>query len=542
MAKYGIRSMSIFTKTKNFISNQKLKQLFGAKSYLIYILFIAVILLVSVFWFIISTKEYIFTNIIENYRYLLSTLAQTQAAIIALSVVFVILGVQFTSQYYSPRLPTLFQRNKFFWTVLTLYSTSIFYDIFLLSIESVNWKHFYVFISVVWFLINLMVLFPFVNSIFKLTNIENIFCKIMKKIDKSYREDCSDLREFRSIFEILTRAVRNDDLFTVSTGIPYISSFIEENKIFFPIKENDTKIKMETRKFLSIQISFLLKKTSNNNADDIFLSIYPLLVTMHDSKACKRAATITINQKWDSNFEITLEYFQKESCEDLYIFIDYLQLGQLTIRENEDTLFLVFMKSYSSFASKYLQKEIKSINKIQNQIEKLDIFDVLSKFEYFWRKGIRNNWRIENLVNSFIKFVQIARSNQSYDVYVYLDQIVFELIKNLATSKLDSKGFTIYSFVYFYSQEFKDILRRKIFSMENHNVLSEIITFIYSVSELAKKKNLSSRSRIYPLEQKIEKLSLKHMKNLLRENKKYFSPEIEGILKRAISNLGKLCE
>lgn len=65
--------------------------------------------------------------------YLLSALAQSQAAIVAIVITLTLVAVQLASQTYSPRVMDLFLKNWQFWTLLFIYGISIMYDVVLLS-------------------------------------------------------------------------------------------------------------------------------------------------------------------------------------------------------------------------------------------------------------------------------------------------------------------------------------------------------------------------------------------------------------------------
>jgi hypothetical protein len=64
---------------------------------------------------------------------LLSALAQSQAAIVAIVVTLTLVAVQLVSQTYSPRVMDLFFKGWPFWTLLLIYGISIMYDVVLLN-------------------------------------------------------------------------------------------------------------------------------------------------------------------------------------------------------------------------------------------------------------------------------------------------------------------------------------------------------------------------------------------------------------------------
>jgi len=86
----------------------------------------------SIFWaVIIATLLFIyfapynlFGGSADSACYLLSALAQSQAAIVAIVVTLTLVAVQLTSQTYSPRVMDLFLKNFAFWILLLVYGNS----------------------------------------------------------------------------------------------------------------------------------------------------------------------------------------------------------------------------------------------------------------------------------------------------------------------------------------------------------------------------------------------------------------------------------
>ena len=66
-------------------------------------------------------------------KYLLSALAQSQAAVIAIVVTLTLVAVQLSAQAYSPRVITIFQKSADFWILLVAYVFSIILDVILLE-------------------------------------------------------------------------------------------------------------------------------------------------------------------------------------------------------------------------------------------------------------------------------------------------------------------------------------------------------------------------------------------------------------------------
>lgn len=99
---------------------------------------IYVIILVSTFYavrFILDFFGLFYTGI-DNARYLLSAMAQSQAAIIAVVMTVSLVAVQLGASAYSPRIANIFKSNPDLWILLSLYGTSISYDFIVLKILS----------------------------------------------------------------------------------------------------------------------------------------------------------------------------------------------------------------------------------------------------------------------------------------------------------------------------------------------------------------------------------------------------------------------
>ena len=100
-------------------------------------IFAAILIIVAVLdlWLNLTFNLCLFTGDLDSARYLLSAIAQAQAAIIALVVTLTLVAVQLASQAYSPRVMDLFRsfRNYPFWLLLLLYFVSIMYDVAILG-------------------------------------------------------------------------------------------------------------------------------------------------------------------------------------------------------------------------------------------------------------------------------------------------------------------------------------------------------------------------------------------------------------------------
>lgn len=69
----------------------------------------------------------------DSARYFFSTLAQSQASIVAIVITLTLVAVQLSSQTYTPRVMDLFLKSKMFWSLLSFYGISIIYDVAVLA-------------------------------------------------------------------------------------------------------------------------------------------------------------------------------------------------------------------------------------------------------------------------------------------------------------------------------------------------------------------------------------------------------------------------
>ncbi|MDI6642415.1 MAG: DUF2254 family protein, partial [Elusimicrobiota bacterium] len=129
--------------------------------------FIIIWIVIGIPTFILFQGDILFGGSIDSARYMLSALAQAQAAIVAIVVSLTLVVVQLASQTYSPRTIRLFMKEKAFWTLLLLYGISIFYDLTLLNmLSNENFKNLGIFINMSIFLgiVAFSALFPYTKE------------------------------------------------------------------------------------------------------------------------------------------------------------------------------------------------------------------------------------------------------------------------------------------------------------------------------------------------------------------------------------------
>jgi hypothetical protein len=79
---------------------------------------------------------------IDNARYLISTIIQSQAAIIAIVVSISLISVQIAMSQYSQNVSRVFLRNPLLWITLTIYSILIIFGLFVL--ENLNYVEYFI--------------------------------------------------------------------------------------------------------------------------------------------------------------------------------------------------------------------------------------------------------------------------------------------------------------------------------------------------------------------------------------------------------------
>ncbi|MGB2727031.1 MAG: DUF2254 family protein [Halobacteriota archaeon] len=195
----------------------------------------------------------LFSGSADSARYLLSALAQSQAAIVAIVVTLTLVVVQLTSQTYSLRVMDLFLKKRAFWILLLVYGVSIIYDVILLSMiplispqEALNLSFSIlnrpfgiedlVTGGLVLMAITFSALFWFIGTAMNNLKTKNIIGELgegidvksfVEKISERYREDKSggcpvvheDDDQVLPLVDITKRAIRADDLSAAQEGI-----------------------------------------------------------------------------------------------------------------------------------------------------------------------------------------------------------------------------------------------------------------------------------------------------------------------------------
>jgi hypothetical protein len=185
------------------------------------------LIFVLVFLLSFAIQGSLFGGSIDSARYVLSALAQTQGAIIAIAISLTIVAVQVSSQAYSLRITDLLLKHPFFWFILFLYGISIVYDVTLLNrindsnIQSLGPE---VNISIFMAAIALWALFPYSKKTLERLRPQTIIGVMCKHI---LSENVGTFNENRKegispLFDAIKKAIRTDDITTARDGIKEI--------------------------------------------------------------------------------------------------------------------------------------------------------------------------------------------------------------------------------------------------------------------------------------------------------------------------------
>ena len=183
----------------------------------------------SILYFIFDFFNLLYTDI-DNARYLLSAMAQSQAAIIAIIITMSLVAVQLGATAYSPRVINIFKSNPDLWILLALYGTSISYDFIILKMLSERISELLFFISCGLCTSALLVLFPYMLSIIDILKPEAIVKRLVEDIcipcftnepmiGEGWRIGDLGGNPFQPIIDIVRGAFMKYDYETVKMGL-----------------------------------------------------------------------------------------------------------------------------------------------------------------------------------------------------------------------------------------------------------------------------------------------------------------------------------
>jgi len=179
---------------------------------------------VLIFFFRFAVTGSLFGGSIDSARYLLSALAQTQGAIVAIVISLTIVAVQVSSQAYSLRITDLLLKYEFFWLLLFLYGVSIVYDVILLNRindGNIGMLGAEVNASILMASIIFWALFPYAKKTMERLRPQTIIQILGRRILASGRGvfDANRREGILPLFDITKKAIRVDDIATARDGI-----------------------------------------------------------------------------------------------------------------------------------------------------------------------------------------------------------------------------------------------------------------------------------------------------------------------------------
>ena len=192
----------------------------GNKNLSTHIFYIFIIFFILLLLFL-STLTYVYPKNSTSALYLLSALAQSQAAIFAIAISLNLLGVQIISMVYSSRVVSIFSSDfKYLWA---LYGISIFYDIILMNIlpNNLDKSHYLLVVASIFVaFLAFLAIIPQINNTINLLNPQNIIKKLSQNNDLSAEEQ---------LFDFIVGSIKQNDFNSYSNGLSELYKITQKN-------------------------------------------------------------------------------------------------------------------------------------------------------------------------------------------------------------------------------------------------------------------------------------------------------------------------
>lgn len=212
------------------------------------LIYFLVIVLSGILSFVIpfslkATTGIIISFDLDSARYILSSIIQSQAAIISIVVSLTLIAVQFTAQSYSTRVIEVFKKDPALWAMLGMYSFSIFFNTILLSTitkeNTINPEdQVYLFNFSIFLFIGLLItLIPHIRVTMNHLNGRVILKKLLTEITIENFKEGNDI--FQPVFEFIYSTINKNDYGIMNESI---SSVCEKYKNLI-LECKDEKIK-----------------------------------------------------------------------------------------------------------------------------------------------------------------------------------------------------------------------------------------------------------------------------------------------------------
>jgi hypothetical protein len=213
----------------------------------------------------------------DSARYLLSSLVQSEAAIIAIIISLSLVAVQIAASSYSARVIEIFRNSHYLWTLLWFYLISMTYSLYvLMEIKDEINKHLYadIFLSFIFGILAFFALIPFILLMFRLLKPSKTIDMVSQEItlenllQANLDENTNEV--IQPIIDTITSSMLRYDEGTISYGLKTI-----ESKVVDIIKQNDLRDPELQKKFIG-PIAFWLYETGS------------IAVNQNDENAIKR--------------------------------------------------------------------------------------------------------------------------------------------------------------------------------------------------------------------------------------------------------------
>ncbi|VVB89520.1 Uncharacterised protein [uncultured archaeon] len=256
--------------------------------YLPYSLFLAVLFIVSIIIFYQLNKNILFNISNNSALYLLSTMAQALAAILAIVIGFSFVSVQLSAKIGSPRVLDLILKGRALWLLLVIYGFSILYDLLLLRIipeKNIDDIFLVGLINggIVLTFFSFMLLFPYAYNTIERLKPEKLIIGIIKIKYNDVEALKRDM--ILPIVDIMNKAINDDDPHTLKVGLDELEKFNLDI-----LKSNiNSGYKLEIAKYYSGKIFRLLENAFNQNDEDSVIEIIESL---------KNIGNTSIRMRW----------------------------------------------------------------------------------------------------------------------------------------------------------------------------------------------------------------------------------------------------
>ncbi len=169
---------------------------------------------------------------VNSARYLLSSIIQSQAAVISIVVTLTLVAVQLTSTAYSSRVIDIFKRHPSMWHLIFFYIFSMILTAATLGKLTGNdfikrdYILFLTYFVVIIFLILLLAIVPYIRDTLTFLKSSTLLESLADLIGEEAIDEKID--PFQSIFDIIYGSIRNSDFTTMNAGLEAVQKKYSE--------------------------------------------------------------------------------------------------------------------------------------------------------------------------------------------------------------------------------------------------------------------------------------------------------------------------